>query len=42
MNEYMIIYSDGTTLVVNADDVPSIVYMNDDIEWKGVISIIQI
>lgn len=42
MNEYMIIYNDGTTLIVNADDIPNIVYMNDDIEWQNVISIIQI
>lgn len=42
MNEYMIIYNDGTTLIVDADDIPNIVYMNDDIEWQSVISIIQI
>ena len=42
MNEYMVIYSDGTTLVVEAENIANIVYMIDGIEWDNVISIIQI
>lgn len=42
MNEYMVIYNDGTTLVVNAENIANMVYMIDGIEWDNVISIIQI
>lgn len=42
MEEYMIVYSDGRTEIVQQDSIASVVYMVDGIEWDYVIAVFKL
>lgn len=42
MNDYMVVYNDGTTEVVQQDSIASIAFMNDDIDWNEVVAVFKL
>ena len=40
MNRYIIVFNDHV-MEVEADDISSIVYMIDDIDWRHVVAIFE-
>lgn len=42
MYEFIIVYDDGTNQTICDENIASIVYMTDNIEWNRVVAIFRV
>lgn len=42
MYEFIIVYDDDTNRTISAENIASIVYMIDDIDWNKVVAIFRV